>query len=72
MARGWTQQDFAARLGISVRYLARLERGQQNFTVHRLVWIAGKLAVQAVDLFEAPRTRKVRVGRPPGRDLQAK
>ncbi len=62
--RGWTQQDFAARLGISVRYLARLERGLQNFTVHRLVWLASHLGVRAVDLFAPPRTRRVRVGRP--------
>lgn len=62
--RGWTQQEFADRLGISVRYLARLERGLQNFTVHRLVWLAGHLGVRAVDLFTPPRSRRVRVGRP--------
>jgi transcriptional regulator with XRE-family HTH domain len=63
--RGWTQQEFAARLGISVRYLARLERGLQNFTVHRLVWLAGKLGVRAMDLFSPPVSRAVRTGRPP-------
>jgi len=63
--RGWTQQEFAAQLGVSVRYLARLERGLQNFTVHRLVWLASHLGVRVADLFKAPRSRKVRVGRPP-------
>jgi ribosome-binding protein aMBF1 (putative translation factor) len=62
--RGWTQQEFAARLGISVRYLARLERGVQNFTVHRLAWLANELGVRAIDLFAAPRSRQVNVGRP--------
>jgi transcriptional regulator with XRE-family HTH domain len=62
--RGLTQQELAAQLGISVRYLARLERGLQNFTVHRLVWLAGKLGVRAVDLFTPPRSRRVQVGRP--------
>jgi transcriptional regulator with XRE-family HTH domain len=65
--RGWTQQEFAARLGISVRYLARLERGLQNFTVHRLVWLAGSLGIRTVDLFVPPRSRHVRTGRPPHR-----
>jgi transcriptional regulator with XRE-family HTH domain len=62
--KGWTQERYAARLGISVRYLARLERGLQNFTVHRLVWLAKSLGVQAIDLFARPRSRRIRVGRP--------
>jgi transcriptional regulator with XRE-family HTH domain len=49
-AAGWTQQDFAARLGVSVRYLARLEAGGQNLTVHRLAWLAQAFELRVVDL----------------------
>ena len=64
---GLTQEQFAERLGIHPRYLARLERGGQNLTLHRLVWLAGHLGVHASDLMSPPRCREVRVGRPRGR-----
>ena len=62
--RGWTQEQFAERLGVSAGYLGRLERGTQSFTVHRLVWLANHLGVRAVDLFTPPISRVVRPGRP--------
>ena len=34
--KGWSREAFAERLGVSTRYLARLEAGGQNLTVHRL------------------------------------
>ncbi len=62
--RGWTQEQFAVRLGVTAGYVGRLERGTQSFTVHRLVWLANNLGVRAADLFAAPRSRVVRPGRP--------
>jgi transcriptional regulator with XRE-family HTH domain len=62
--RGLTQQEFAGQLRIAVRYLARLEAGGQNMTIHRLVWLARALRVRVVDLLKPPRTREVSVGRP--------
>jgi len=63
-ARGWTQEQFADRLGVTPGYLGRLERGSQSFTVHRLAWLARALHVRVVDLFAPPRSRDVRIGRP--------
>jgi len=65
---GLTQEQFAEDLGVHPRYLARIERGGQNLTLHRLVWLAGHLGVHAAELMVAPRSREVRVGRPPGRN----
>jgi transcriptional regulator with XRE-family HTH domain len=63
---GLTQERFAENLGVHPRYLARIERGGQNLTLHRLVWLAGHLGVHASDLMLPPCSREVRVGRPPG------
>ncbi|MGO8995548.1 MAG: helix-turn-helix domain-containing protein [Polyangiaceae bacterium] len=63
--KGWSREDFAERLGVSVRYVGRLERGRQNLTVHRLAWLANHLGVRVVDLFAAPGIEAIRVGRPP-------
>lgn len=65
--RGWSREDFAARLNVVPRYLARLEAGRQNLTVHRLAWLANALGVRVVDLLATPGIDKIRVGRPPGR-----
>lgn len=62
--RGWTQEQFAERLGIHARYLSRLEGGGQNFSVHRLVWIARALGVHVADLFVPPKSVAVQRGRP--------
>jgi transcriptional regulator with XRE-family HTH domain len=62
--RGWLREAFAERLGVSTRYLARLEAGRQNLTVHRLAWLAAQLGVRVVDLFAAPGIEAIRVGRP--------
>ena len=63
-ARGWTQEIFAERLGVTSRYLARLEAGKQNLTIHRLAWLANELAVRVADLFDAPSSRDAKRGRP--------
>ncbi len=71
-ARGWTREAFAERLGVSTRYLGRLEAGRQNLTVHRLAWLAGHLRVRVVDLFAPPTIKAIPVGRPPGSRTRAK
>ncbi|HET9959636.1 MAG TPA: helix-turn-helix transcriptional regulator [Polyangiaceae bacterium] len=62
--RGWSREALAERLGVSVRYVGRLETGGQNLTVHRLAWLAGPLGVRVADLFAAPGIDRIRVGRP--------
>jgi transcriptional regulator with XRE-family HTH domain len=63
--RGLSRETWAEQLGVSVRYLGRLERGRQNLTVERLAWLASHLGVRVVDLFAAPGIDAIRVGRPP-------
>lgn len=62
--RGWSREDLAERLNISVRYISRIEAGGQNLTVHRLAWLAGKLGVRVVELFAEPGIDRIQVGRP--------
>jgi transcriptional regulator with XRE-family HTH domain len=62
--RGWSRERFAERLQIVPRYLARLEAGKQNLTVHRLAWLANALGVRVVDLLATPGIDVIRVGRP--------
>jgi transcriptional regulator with XRE-family HTH domain len=62
--KGWSREDYAEHLGITTRYLARLEAGRQNLTVHRLAWLAGSLSVRVADLFAAPGIDLIPVGRP--------
>jgi transcriptional regulator with XRE-family HTH domain len=64
--RGWGREKYAEHLGITTRYLARLEGGRQNLTVHRLAWLAGSLGVRVADLFAAPGIDSIPVGRPRG------
>lgn len=62
--RGWSRETYSEHLGITTRYLARLERGRQNLTVHRLAWLANSLGVRVVDLFAVPGIEAITVGRP--------
>ncbi len=52
--RGWTRQDLAARSGISVRFLARIESGKGNLSVRRLADLARALGTTASDLVRTP------------------
>jgi transcriptional regulator with XRE-family HTH domain len=64
MGRALTQEQLADRMGISVKYLQRLERGR-NMSLRTLVDFANGLNVALADLLlEPPKTREVRVGRP--------
>lgn len=67
VTRGLTQEKLADEMGISVKYLQRLERGR-NMSLRTLVDFANRLRVSLPDLLLVPpRSREVRVGRPPAR-----
>ena len=51
--RGLTQEDFAARSGISVSFASLLERGERSPSYETLVQVAGALQVPLAELFRA-------------------
>ena len=59
-----TQAELAEKLAISVRYLQRVEAGEENLTVDTLVKFAKVLKVAPVDFFATPTQPKPRRGRP--------
>jgi transcriptional regulator with XRE-family HTH domain len=61
--RGWTQQDAADRLKMEPQSIQRIERGT-NLTIRSLVRIAHVLGVSTIALFEPPKSRERRPGRP--------
>jgi transcriptional regulator with XRE-family HTH domain len=62
--RGWTQEQFAKKLNVTVQYLRRIELAHTNLTIPRLVEVANALKVSVQVLFEKPRTMVVARGRP--------
>jgi transcriptional regulator with XRE-family HTH domain len=64
-ARGLTQEQLAAELGMLAPNYARVEQGRQNVTIDTVVRVAQTLGVPLVELFRAPRTRVIPPGRPP-------
>jgi transcriptional regulator with XRE-family HTH domain len=64
-ARELTQEEFAEALGVTPRYLQMVEAGDENLTVRSLVPFADELGVTVAALFEKPKSRQVRQGRPP-------
>jgi transcriptional regulator with XRE-family HTH domain len=63
--RGLTQEDFAALVQVSTPYIARVEGGSENLTLDSLTKLANILRATVIELFEPPRSREVRRGRPP-------
>lgn len=64
---GMTQEQFAENvLGVSLKYLQRIEGGSENLTLISLVKLANTIRVEVAELFSTPATREVRTGRPPG------
>lgn len=59
-----TQEALAEELGCAVQYLRRIEAGDENMTVRTMVRLANELRCSVMSLFEQPRTRAVRRGRP--------
>jgi transcriptional regulator with XRE-family HTH domain len=53
--KGWTQEDLADRVGLSVRYLGQIERAQTSTTVTVLGRLAMALKVEVVELVKTTR-----------------
>lgn len=59
-----TQAQVAELVGLSTRYLQRLEAGRENLTVRSLVALANIFGVEIAALFKTPKLRKQPRGRP--------
>ena len=55
--RGWTQEDFADRVGLSARYVGQIERAQASMTITVLGRIANALKVDAGELVKRTRDK---------------
>jgi len=64
-----TQEQLAAKLKITLKYLQRVEAGRHNLSVDSLVRFSRVLKAEPKALFEEPRTLMVNVGRPRKRAL---
>jgi transcriptional regulator with XRE-family HTH domain len=62
--KGWTQDEFAERLEVSLKYVQRVEAGTENLTLGSLARLAGQLGVEVSALFVAAVKAKVVRGRP--------
>lgn len=62
-----TQEQLAERLGVSPRWVRRLEQQGENATIHTLARVANAIGVEVAVLLEEPsdEARVVRPGRPP-------
>ena len=56
-SREWTRADLAQRSGLSVRFLARIEAGDGNLSLVRLIHLAQALDTTPEALLRAPRPR---------------
>ena len=57
-SRGWTRGELAERSGLSLRFLARIEAGDGNVSLTRLVRLADALDLSVEALLRAPRQRR--------------
>lgn len=62
--RGWTQQDLADVLEVTLRHVQAVEGGTQNPSLKALVRLANALGVPLAALVEAPERRRRKPGRP--------
>lgn len=51
-ARGWSQQALAGEADLSLRYLAGVERGEENPSLETLIAISGALGIEPSTLFD--------------------
>jgi transcriptional regulator with XRE-family HTH domain len=63
-AQKLTQDQAAERLGMHTPNYARIEQGAANVTVDTLVRISSALKVRVADLFQKPKIKRVKMGRP--------
>jgi len=61
-----TQAELADRVDVSLKYLQRLESGQENLTLRSLANLANIFGVEVAALFCSPTNVVPRRGRPPG------
>jgi transcriptional regulator with XRE-family HTH domain len=62
---GWTQQELAMRLGVTLGYVQLIERGRENLTIESLALLAGVLRTLPAELLKPPKSRaRRRPGRP--------
>jgi transcriptional regulator with XRE-family HTH domain len=65
-AKGWTQAELAERLGVSIKWVSRVENGE-NLTLATLAKIGRVFGVRAAELLERPVSeRRAKRGRPRG------
>ena len=57
-ARGWTQEELADRVGLSVRYIGEIERLQASPTVNVLGRLADALGIEPGELLRHASKRK--------------
>lgn len=50
-ARGWTQQELAARAGMDYKYIGAVERGERNVTIDNVERIVRALRVEPYEAF---------------------
>ena len=65
LERGWTQEQCAERLDVSIQYLRRVEYGRTNLGLESLATLGLILKVDPVELLAVPSDRKPK--RKPGR-----
>jgi len=51
-AKGWSQQALAGEAELSLRYLAGVERGEENPSLETLIAISDALGAEPATLFE--------------------
>jgi transcriptional regulator with XRE-family HTH domain len=72
-AYGITQEELAERLDVSVKYLQRVEAGEENLTIESVVNVANALEVAPASLIQQPRnTQPRKPGRPRTKRSKAK
>lgn len=64
LGAGVTQEVFAEKLGVSLKYVQRIEGGRQNLTLRSLARLAALLEVEPVELLARPSAAMARAGRP--------
>lgn len=62
---GLTQAELADKANVSVKYLQRIEAGQENLTLRSLAGLADVYGVEVVAFFQPPAMLSTQRGRPP-------
>lgn len=50
--RGWSQEDFAFRVGLDRSYIGGVERGERNISLENIELVAATLQVSLAELFK--------------------